>query len=332
MEHKLLVLCDPEKDYVQHMADYLRRKKDMDWDVCIFTAKEELQKFCAEEAIEILLISETAYGEYVKELPVKLPVLLNESGIVREKRMANIDKYQSAEKVWQELLRLYMEKSGETFPKVGGWKKGKLIGMYSPVRRCLQSTFALTMGQLLAEKHSTLYVSFEFYAGLEAWQERSGQDLSVLLYYQQNRPESFGTQLQTLVKKIGNLDYVSSMANGENLLYITPEQWKSLIQALLNSGDYEYIILDLSESIQGLFEILRLCHKIYTIVREDSRASLKMSRYEQLLSLLEYEDVKEKTARCHLPMFRKLPGEVESYSKGELAQFVRDLLEKEVEA
>ena len=44
MEHKLLVLCDPEKDYVQHMADYLRRKKDMDWDVCIFTAKEELQK------------------------------------------------------------------------------------------------------------------------------------------------------------------------------------------------------------------------------------------------------------------------------------------------
>ena len=332
MEHKLLVLCDPEKDYVQHMADYLRRKKDMDWDVCIFTAKEELQKFCAEEAIEILLISETAYGEYVKELPVKLPVLLNESGIVREKRMANIDKYQSAEKVWQELLRLYMEKSGETFPKVGGWKKGKLIGMYSPVRRCLQSTFALTMGQLLAEKHSTLYVSFEFYAGLEAWQERSGQDLSVLLYYQQNRPESFGTQLQTLVKKIGNLDYVSSMANGENLLYITPEQWKSLIQALLSTGDYEYIILDLSESIQGLFEILRLCHKIYTIVREDSRASLKMSRYEQLLSLLEYEDVKEKTARCHLPMFRKLPGEVESYSKGELAQFVRDLLEKEVEA
>jgi hypothetical protein len=29
-------------------------------------------------------------------------------------------------------------------------------------------------------------------------------------------------------------------------------------------------------------------------------------------------------------MFRKLPGEVESYSKGELAEFVRDLLEKEV--
>jgi hypothetical protein len=179
-----------------------------------------------------------------------------------------------------------MERSGEVLPKVGDRKKGKLMGFYSPIRRCLQSTVALTMGQLLAEKYPTLYVSFEFYTGLEEWQDRNGRDLSVLLYYQQNRPESFGTQLQTLVQKIGPLDYVAPMSNGENLLYITPEQWKSLIQALLNTGDYEYIILDLTESIQGLFEILHLCHKVYTIVREDSAAIQKMYRYEQLLSLL----------------------------------------------
>ncbi len=329
MEHKLLVLCDPEEDYAQHMADFLRRKKDMDWEVRIFTVQEELQKFCAEEAIEILLVAESAYGDYVKALPAKLPIILNESGILREKNLANIDKYQPAEAVWQELLALYMEKSGERYPKVGTWKKGKLIGLYSPVRRCLQSTFGLTMGQLLAERYATLYVSFEFFAALEEWQDRERQDLSVLLYYQQNRPDSFGVQLQTLVKKVGKLDYVSPMLNGENLLYITPEQWKSLIQALLNAGNYEYIVLDLSESIQGLFEILNLCHKVYTIAREDSKALQKMNRYEQLLSLMEYEDVKVKTTKCHLPLFRKLPSEVESFSKGELAEYVGELLEKE---
>lgn len=329
MEHKFLVLCDPEEDYAQHMADFLRRKKDMDWEVRIFTVREELQKFCAEEAIEILLMAETAYGEYIKDLPVKLPVLLNESGILKEKRLVNIDKYQPAEAVWQELLALYMEKSGEQYPKVGVWKKGKLIGLYSPVRRCLQSTFALTMGQLLAEKYATLFVSFEFIVTLEEWQDRERQDLSVLLYYQQNRPDNFGAQLQTLVKKVGKLDYVASMLNGENLLYITPEQWKSLIQALLSAGNYEYIILDLSESIQGLFEILNLCNKIYTIVREDSKALQKVNRYEQLLSLLEYEDVKEKTTKCHLPLFRKLPGDIENFTKGELAEYVVELLEKE---
>ena len=70
MEHKFLVLCDPEEDYAQHMADFLRRKKDMDWEVRIFTVQEELQKFCAEEAIEILLVAESAYGDYVKALPI----------------------------------------------------------------------------------------------------------------------------------------------------------------------------------------------------------------------------------------------------------------------
>lgn len=329
MEHKFLVLCDPEEDYAQHMADFLRRKKDMDWEVRIFTVREELQKFSAEETIEILLVAESVYGDYIKDLPVKLSVLLNESGMLKENKLANIDKYQPAEAVWQELLSYYMEKNGERYPKIGSRKNGKLIGFYSPIRRCLQSTFALTMGQLLAEKYATLYVSFEFFAGLEEWQDRERQDLSVLLYYQQNRPDSFGTQLQTLVKKVGKLDYVSPMLNGENLLYITQSQWKSLMQALLNTGDYEYIILDLSESIQGLFEILHLCHKVYTIVREDSKALSKLNRYEQLLSLLEYEEIKEKTTKCHLPLFRKLPCEVVNLSKGELAEYIAELLEKE---
>ena len=79
----------------------------------------------------------------------------------------------------------------------------------------------------------------------------------------------------------------------------------------------------------GLFEILNLCHKVYTIAREDSKALQKMNRYEQLLSLMEYEDVKVKTTKCHLPLFRKLPSEVESFSKGELAEYVGELLEKE---
>lgn len=329
MEHKLLVLCDPEEDYAQHMADFLRRKKDMVWDIRIFTDCDALRTFSQEQAIEVLLISETAYGSCEKEKFAEHIFLLNESGIIREKQLVNIDKYQPAERVWQELLALYMERSGVEYPQITGWQSGKLIGLYSPVRRCLQSTFALTLGQILAEKRKTLYISFEYYPGLEVWQDKSGQDLSVLLYYQQNRPDSFGAQLQTLVKKVGNLDYISPMSNGANLLYITAKQWESLLQSLMSCGEYEYILLDLSESLQGLFEILRLCNRVYTIVREDSAALQKTCRYEQLLELLEYRDVKEKTSKCHLPLFRKLPTEVECYSKGELADYVKELLEKE---
>lgn len=329
MEHKLLVLCDPEEDYVQHMADFLRRKKEAAWEIVAYTRPEELLKL--EEKIEILMISESVYGAFVEKLPVKLSVLLNESGIVQENALVNIDKYQEAEKVRQAVLECYMELEKEFFPRLGTGRHTKLIGMFSPVRRCLQTTFALTYGQLLAEKQRTLYLSFEHYAGLEEWQECRRQDLSALLYYQQAPKEDFGLHMQTLVQRIGNLDYIAPIVNGENLLYVTVQEWQRLIRGLVECGEYEYIILDLSESMQGLFEILRMCSKIYTIIQEDAKALRKLNHYEQLLSSQEYEDVRNKTAKCRLPVFRKLPEEVEQYSKGELAEYIRGMLGREAQ-
>lgn len=329
MEHKLLVLCDPEEDYAQHMADFLRRKKEVSWDIVTYTRPEELVKFAQKENIEILVISETAYGDFVDGMQVKLPILLNESGVIQKKGLVNIDKYQAAEKVRQEILACYVEKEKEYFPRLTGAMDTRLIGMFSPVRRCLQTTFALTYGQLLAENHRTLYLNFEHYAGLEEWQECKRQDLSSLLYFQQAKEESISIHVQAMVQRMGNLEYVSPMVNGENLLYITVQEWQKLLRGLMECGEYEYIILDLSESMQGLFEILRMCTKVYTIIQEDAKARRKIEQYEQLLSIQEYEDVRSKTAKCRLPVFRKLPVEVEQYTKGELADYIRGMLARE---
>ncbi|MBQ9142119.1 MAG: hypothetical protein IJX63_10060 [Lachnospiraceae bacterium] len=327
MEHKLLVLCDPEEDYAQHMADFLRRKKESVWEIVAFTRPEELLKL--EEEIEILIISEAAYDTFVHELPAKLKILLNESGIVQENELVNIDKYQEAEKVRLAILECYMKLEREFFPRLGGDSCTKLIGMFSPVRRCLQTTFALTYGQLLAEKYRTLYISFEHYNGIEEWQDCMRQDLSALLYYQQSEGTEFGLHIQTIVQRIGNLEYVAPIVNGDNLLYITMQEWQNLLKGLMEYGRYEYIILDLSESMQGLFEILRMCTKVYTIVQEDVKAQCKLNQYEQLLASQEYEDVRNKTAKCRLPVFRKLPESVEQYSKGELAEYIKGMLGKE---
>ncbi len=327
MEQKLLVLCDPEEDYAQHMADFLRKRKEASWEILVYTKPQELMKLAQKKKIEILLISESAYGGFVEELQVKLLALLNESGMLQEKQLVNIDKYQAAEKVRQELLAHYMELENDFFPLVGCKADTRLIGLFSPVRRCLQTTFGLTYGQLLAEKHRTLYLSFEPYAGWEEWKECRQQDISSLLYYQQE--EGFSLHMQTIVRRMGNLEYVTSMANGENLLYITAGEWQKLLRAIVESGVYEYVILDLSESMQGLFEILRMCSRVYTIVKEDAKAKSKLEQYEQLLSLQKYEDVRGKTSKCRLPTFHKLPVEVEQYTKGELAEYIKGMLRQE---
>lgn len=326
MEHKLLVLCDPEEDYLQHMADFLRRKKQAPWEVVAYTKPEELLKL--EEKIEILMISESAYGAFVDKLPVKLPVLLNESGVIQGHVAVNIDKYQEAEKVRQAVWTYYMEREEDFFPGLETEHRTQFIGMYSPVRRCLQTTFALTYGQLLAEKYRTLYISFEHYGDRQEWDEGEKDGLSKLLYFLQEE-NGFLAHARTVVRRLGNLDYVAPMLNGQNLLFVTAQEWVKLLGRLADSGEYDFIILDLSESMQGLFEVLRLCNRVYTIVKEDPLARCKVTQYEQLLALQEYEDVKRKTAKYVLPLFRKLPAEMEQYTKGELAEYVRELLYKE---
>ncbi len=327
MEHKLLVLCDPEEDYAQHMADFLCKRKEAVWEVMVFTKPDELLKM--KKDMEILLIAESVYGAYVDNLPVKLPVLLNESGMVRGEAIANVDKYQEAEKVHRAVWDFYMEKEQDAVPVLRTAAKAKLIGMYSPVKRCLQTTFALTYGQLLAEKHRTLYLSFEYYGGRQEWVEGAENGMAKLLYFLPEE-KAFDMRRRELTKAVGGLDYITPMTNGQNLLFIEAEDWRKLIKRLLDCGEYEYIILDLSESIQGLFELLRMCERIYTIVKEDGTARGKVLQYEQLLKEQQYEDVRGKTSKCVLPVFRKLPVGLEQYTKGELAEYVKEILFREV--
>lgn len=328
MEHRILALCDPEADYAGHLSAFLRRDREFPWEVAVYTGIRELAESGAVE-IDLLLVAESVY---VPELPVEanVTVLLNESGLVRWPSLKNVDKYQPAEAVLKALLEIYMEREENFYPRLDPAAGTRIIGMYSPVRRCLQTTFALTYGQLLAEKYRTLYLNFEHYAGIpELLPGEKGKDLSALLYYMKADEDRFLLQMKLLLQKKGELDYVAPAYMGQNLIYITAAEWQQLLGLIRESGEYDYIILDLSESMQGLMEILRKCCRVYTLVKEDAVAKCKIEQYEQILSLYEYEDVREKTRKHILPLFRRLPEQMEQYTRGDLADYVRKLIEEE---
>lgn len=331
MEHKILALCDPETDYAGRLAAYLQGSREFPWEIRIFTGISQLTESEKLKEIDLLLVAESVY---FPELPVETgaTVLLNESGLVRWSFLRNVDKYQPAENVLRELLEMYAEREETFYPRLGSGQKTRIVGMYSPVRRCLQTSFALTYGQLLAERHRTLYLNFEHYAGMpELLPEEKGRDLSALLYYMKAEQDKFIPRMKALVRKKGRLDYVAPAYMGQNLIYITASEWQQFLWEIGESGEYDYIILDLSENMQGLLEILRKCSRVYMLVKEDPLARCKIDQYEQILSLYEYEDVKEKTRKCSLPLFRHLPDQIEQYTRGDLARYVRELIEEEEE-
>ena len=235
--------------------------------------------------------------------------------------------YQEAEEIIKQLLGIYMEIADVQLPMLRTNRRTIFIGNYSPVKRCMQTSFAVTMSLLLAQRHPTLYLNFEHYAGsTELVPDMQALDMADLLYFLNAQKDKFRLRLQTILKHKGSLAYIPPMKSGQNLLTITAAEWMEFLQKIEELEEYEYVILDLSESMQGLFEILRLCTKVYTLTREDRIAQSKLLQYEQILALYEYGDILGKTKRLSLSHIRRLPEELDQLTKGEMAEMVRGLV------
>lgn len=323
---KVMVLCDTEEEYAQQMTEFLKKHKNLPWELHTYTSVEDMLKG-EKGAVSMLVVAESAYRDEIQTLMPGRLVVLSESGVVRWEKLTYVDKYQEAEEVLRCLIGIYMEIADVQLPRLQKSCRTVFIGNYSPVRRCLQTSFSLTMSQILAREHSTLYLNFEHYAGIaELLPDMQTLDMADLLYFLNADKDKFRLRMQTILKRKGSLDYIPPMKAGQNLLAITGAEWIGLLQKIEELGEYEYVILDLSESMQGLFEILRLCTKVYTLTREDRIAKSKLLQYEQVLALYEYEDVLEKTKRLNVSHIRRLPGELEQLTKGDLADMVRGLI------
>ena len=329
-ELSVLRLYDPEEEYAQLFTEFLKKREGLPWEVHTYTSVEEIVKETRQNRTAVLVVAETAFSEELAKLQAGCTVILNESGVVKWPEFRNVNKYQKAENILQELLEAYLEFAEITFPRLTETGKAKLVGIYSPVRRCLQTSFALTMSQMLAEEYTTLYLNFEHYAGITGLlPDMQTRDLADLLYFLNAQGQEFYLRMETLIRKRGQLDYVPPVKAGQNLLAVTSQEWQRLLQKIDESGKYQYIVLDLSESMQGLFDIMKKCMRIFTLTKNDRAAACKMLQYEQLLGMCQYEEILEKTSRIILPRFDRIPEEPEQYTRGALADYVRSILAEE---
>lgn len=321
-----LILCDEEEEYAHLMSEFLKKQKNIPWKVYTYTNRECLWNF--KGSICLLVVAENAFSEDMRKCNAEKIVILNESGLIKWGQYLNINKYRAAEDVYRELLDIYTEMAGQILPILLPQVKTRFIGIYSPVKRCMQTCFALTMGQILSENHSVLYLNFEHYAGDgELLITEPGRDLSDLLFFLSAKREKFRLRFQTAVRRKGNMDYIPPVRAGQTLLTVPGEEWVDLLNQLVEMGEYEYVIMDLSDSIQGLFDLLRMCHKVFTITKNDRLARGKLLQYEQLLQACAYEDVLSRTVKCSLPHLERLPESIDQYARGDLVEYIKRQLE-----
>ena len=296
MYQKNFVICDEEPLYAKNLMEMIQSRKELGFQMQVFHQFEQLEKFASQKPIQILLIGE-AYPKEARmriEAKEKFVLVKGENRILGEGEH-EIYKYQSVDKILSKILEFSME-NNSIAGKVVQKKQRKLIGIYSPIHRIGKTKFALEMGKELAGKSPVLYLNLEEYAGGTCYfSQEQEKDLGDLLYYVRHETGNLGLKIRTMAEQMGELDYIRPMSVVQDLQSISTEEWLELFKQVMEKCVYEVLILDLGDSVQGLYEILNTCDTVYTPYIDEPAAKAKLMQYTENLRKTGYESILEHT-------------------------------------
>ena len=248
----------------------------------------------------------------------------------------NLIDYGKPSDVLREVMEYYgteKKTASDTFPVLK--KDTEILGVYSPLGRCLKTSFALTLGQILAKNKAVLYLNLEEFSGFEELLGKGfAHTLSDLLYYVRQDNQNLLHKMNSMVQTINNLDYIPPVQMPADIRGITWQDWERLLQMIMHDSSYEVVVLDIGCGIDENFQLLDLCKRIYMPVLADTVSQCKIAQFENLVRIWDFPQILEKTVKIS-PPFHMISAPsascIEQMVWSELGDYVRELLRKETE-
>lgn len=332
MKTRVLAIVDADMDYANSLMEYISDKQGVPFRTIVFTEKEALLEYVSKNKTDILLASASFIDDRIcEEENIKNIIQLSTDNVCPEHtEYHSIYKYQSTENVIREVLDYYADvhSNDGIMPILKG--KSEIIGVYSPLGRTGQTTFALTLGQILASEYSVLYINMEEFSAFDKiFQKNYHGDLSDLMYFFKQNRESLSIKLQAIVNSMHGMDYVPPLVYSSDLRNISTEEWLDLIMSVSGTGNYDKIILDLSSMVSDVFDILDVCSQVYMPVSDDRISMLKIASCEEYLMKSGREELADRIIKIKHPQFEGERWDENFWERqlwGKLGDFIRKML------
>lgn len=189
MMKKIMAVYDADFRYADRLAEFVNQRSQVPFQVVAFTSLEKLKEFAAREKIDLLLAGSGVEKEQLDGIPAAQVVWLSENGVAEEGE-AVVYKYQASDDLLREVMSWYRPQEIPVLMTAAG-RRSRITGVYSPIGRCGKTSFALTLGQVLAREEKVLYITLEEFSGLSALTGTVYTGgLSDLLYYYTQREYS----------------------------------------------------------------------------------------------------------------------------------------------
>lgn len=299
MNERNLVICDREIRYAKGLGENISGREDLKVKVYVCSSLTKAIELSKERNIHLFVVDESYSYEERKSVPAsQIFVLARERVCDLGIEEHEVRKYQNAKHIIREIFEAYIDKTKENVMRNIRKECARIVAVYSPIHRVGKTAFAIAFGKECAKKKQVLYLNFEEFSGLT---ESEGLNMGDLLYYIKQGNGNLGIRLQAAIRKREHLDYIAPIPVARDMKEVSETEWKELIHEILQNSTYELIILDLSESMQGLWNMLELCDKVYMPILEDDISRRKIEQYDNNMKQMNKDVLLHNTYRFVMP-------------------------------
>lgn len=318
----VLAICDTDLEYLDRLYESMMQKKDFIFTIRLYTGVERLMGESVDD-IAVLLVDQSLHNKILENIPLHSYLILGKTKDL-EDNVNYLYKYCKTDRLIQQIYEKYYESSNCIVTKRN--HNTQIIGFYSPIKRCYQTSLALTLGQLLAQQTSVLYFNLEGFNGSSIFfEEHHPYEITDILYLLKNVPDKLPLKLSSMIEHINGLEYLPPCESDLDIRKMNVEDVLELIEVLVVEKSYAYIFLDLSDCLPNMHELLQICDKIYTIQAKDAVGLSKLKGYEETIAGMNYHSILEKTKKIHIPTFSNMPCQASKLLYSELAEYAKEL-------
>lgn len=267
MKKLLFALYDTE-GYMLSLAEYFG-KKFFIMECRLFTKKDCLLNYLKGHQVDVLLLgqeveaAQLSYLEHVK----KVIILSEERNLSNQQNIPIIFKYQSAERVCQEIFQMIAQEEIPFVSTRGTRENIEFYGLYRPYGSQLHLQKLYLSDEVRGKR--TLFINLEPLSGFEQMEEKSEEDgrslrgMSELVFYLKQHSEKIALKLRVLVQKWKGMDCIYPVEDYRDLYSLNCEEIDLLLSVLAEETDYDLVLFDVGFLSDAALYLLYCCDRIY---------------------------------------------------------------------
>lgn len=205
-----------------------------------------------------------------------------------------ICKFQKADMIYKQILDIYSEMLGSVAKVKQSDGQAKLVFFTSPSGGTGTSTLAAAYAlHCVLKGSSALYLNLELFGASDVFFDAEGKfGMSDIIYALKSKKVNLSMKLESCIKQDANgVSFFSQSKEALDMLEMKSEDIIQLLEALKNSGSYDYIIVDYDFGLnKDARTIYKLADAIVWVSDGSVQANTKIKRAYRALEILEQNE------------------------------------------